>query len=125
MLHTGDIDANYIDAMQKVIEELGPYSVVAPGVVLLHAKPEDGVKNISFVLATLENGINFGSKNDPVFLAIGLGAIDHNSHIELLQDLSVLLQDRQILDTLVSYEKEDVAKAITLINNYKRKIFSE
>ena len=70
LVQTGDIESRYIDAMIKVIEDLGPYAVIAPGVVLLHARPEDGVKRVCIAMATLAQGINFGSVNDPVRLAM-------------------------------------------------------
>jgi len=95
MLEAGDIEESYITAMADVVEEMGPYAVIAPGVVLLHAQPERGVKRICLAMATLEEGVNFGSVNDPVRLAIGLGALDHEGHIELLRELSTFLQDKE------------------------------
>ena len=97
MLKAGDIEETYIQAMKDVVEEMGPYAVIAPGVVLLHARPESGVKRISFVMATLKNGVNFGSANDPVTLAIGLGALDHEGHVELLRELAAFLQNKEKL----------------------------
>lgn len=119
MLDEGDISLSYVDAMKGAIEDLGPYSVVAPGIVLLHARPEDGVKRISLVMITLKKGINFGSENDPVFIAFGLGAVDHKSHIDLLQDLSILLQDEEIVTKLLAFNEEEVSDVLTLIKNYR------
>ena len=51
MYKAGDIDATYIDAMRNAIEDLGPYPVIAPGIALLHARPEpahDHRRNSSF-----------------------------------------------------------------------------
>ncbi len=100
MINVGDIEIGYVEAMKQVVEEMGPYAVIAPGVVLLHARPEAGVKRISFVMATLKNPVNFGSVNDPVWLATGLGALDHHGHVELLRDLSNFLQDKERLNQL-------------------------
>jgi len=118
MYLAGDIDANYIDAMRKAIEDLGPYAVVAPGIVLLHARPEDGVKKTSCTITTLENGVDFGSQYDPVYLAIGLSAVDNESHIRMLQDLSVLLQDEEMVSKINDFEKQDVSKALAYIRAY-------
>lgn len=104
MLQAGDIEASYIDAMKQVTEEMGPYSVIAPGVVLLHGRPEDGVIRICFAMVTLKQGISFGSVNDPVMLAIGMGAIDHTSHIEAIKDLANLLSDKEKIAKLVKEE---------------------
>ena len=100
LVQSDDIEPRYCEAMKKVIEEMGPYAVIAPGVVLLHARPEEGVKKLCIAMATLANGINFGSENDPVRLAIALGALDHKTHIELLRDLMKFLQDKQRLAQL-------------------------
>ena len=93
--------------MKAVIEEMGPYAVIAPGVVLLHARPEDGVKRICMVIATLKDGINFGSKNDPVRLAIGLGAIDHEGHIDILRELTNFLKDKKRVAQLIEAPSEE------------------
>jgi mannitol/fructose-specific phosphotransferase system IIA component (Ntr-type) len=100
LVESDEIEPSYIDAMIKVIEDLGPYAVIAPGVVLLHARPEDGVKKMCVAIANLKEGINFGSANDPVRLAIALGAVDHHSHIELLKGLAELLSDKEQLSRL-------------------------
>lgn len=115
MLKAGDIEASYIEAMKKVVEEMGPYAVIAPGVVLLHARPEEGVKRISFVMATLKEGVNFGSSNDPVKLAIGLGAVDHQGHVELLRDLSSFLQDKKRLNKI--FKAKNKSEFIRIIKN--------
>jgi mannitol/fructose-specific phosphotransferase system IIA component (Ntr-type) len=107
MLQAGDIEKRYIDAMKRVTEEMGPYSVIAPGVVLLHGRPEDGVRRICFAAATLTKGVNFGSANDPVLLAIGMGALDHSSHIEAIRDLAILLNDRGKVTKLIRSKNVD------------------
>jgi len=114
MLQAGDIEERYINAMKQVTEEMGPYSVIAPGVVLLHGRPEDGVLRISFVAATLKKEINFGSANDPVLLAIGMGALNHSSHIEALRDLAQLLNDKEKVSTLI--ESKTVDEFIRVLN---------
>ena len=100
LVQNDDIEPKYCDAMKKVIEEMGPYAVIAPGVVLLHARPEEGVKRLCIAMATLAEGINFGSVNDPVRLAIALGAMDHETHIELLRELVTFLQEKERLEHL-------------------------
>jgi mannitol/fructose-specific phosphotransferase system IIA component (Ntr-type) len=45
----GIVEERYINAMVEVIKELGPYAVIAPGVAIPHARPEDGAKEIGLV----------------------------------------------------------------------------
>ncbi|MBC7265295.1 MAG: PTS sugar transporter subunit IIA [Chloroflexi bacterium] len=107
MVAAGDVHPRYIQAMKNVIEEIGTYCVIAPGVVLLHARPEEGVNRVCLAVATLREGINFGCENDPVWLAIGLGAVDHGGHIELLRDVARFLSDKANLTRLREAETEE------------------
>jgi mannitol/fructose-specific phosphotransferase system IIA component (Ntr-type) len=109
MVAAGDVQPQYIEAMKQVIEEMGTYCVIAPGVVLLHARPESGVNRVCVAIATLECGVNFGCENDPVRLAIGLGAVDHESHIDILRRISTVLADSDLHRRLLeATSKEDV-----------------
>jgi mannitol/fructose-specific phosphotransferase system IIA component (Ntr-type) len=84
----------YIDAMVRTVKEMGPYMVLAPGLALAHARPEDGVKEVGLSLVTLNPPINFGSAaNDPVELMISFCAINSESHVEVLKELALFLRD--------------------------------
>lgn len=101
LVEAGYIESRYIDAMEKVIREIGPYVVIAPGIVLLHARPEDGVIKPCFGLVTLSNPVAFGhSQNDPVDLIFVLGAIDKNGHIQALQSIANFLGEPLNLEKL-------------------------
>lgn len=107
MVAAGDVQPTYTQAMKKVIEDIGTYCVIAPGIVLLHARPEEGVNRVCLAIATLEEGIDFGCENDPVLLAIGLGAVDHEGHIELLRDVAQLLSDKARLARLLAAKTKE------------------
>jgi len=96
----GIIEERYIDAMIKVVEELGPYAVIAPGVAIPHARPEDGARETGLSLLIVKNGVNFGSPNDPVYLVIGFVAKDKTSHLDILRELAELLSTPDIVDKL-------------------------
>jgi len=82
--------------MIRVAIEFGPYIVVAPGIALPHARPEDGVINASIAIARLETPVNFGNEdNDPVYLVVALAAVDNKQHIEGLQQLALVLGDEE------------------------------
>jgi transcriptional antiterminator len=91
----GAIETQFIQSMKEVILEFGPYMVIWPGAVLLHAAPS-GVKRLCMGLISLRNPVNFGHPvNDPVEIAIVLGAIDNRSHITALLELNQLMQDEK------------------------------
>lgn len=108
LVNTGSIQQSYVYAMEKVIRDLGPYAVIAPGIVLLHARPEDGVNEPCFGLITLSSPVPFGhSQNDPVDLVFVLGATDKNSHIQALQRLAGLMSDSASLAKLRASTNDD------------------
>jgi PTS system ascorbate-specific IIA component len=89
--------------MVAVLESHGPYFVIAPGIALAHAKPSDAVISTGLSLVTLAEPIVFGNvANDPVRLVIGLCAVDHDSHIEMLSDLSAMLSDNETVNILLN-----------------------
>ncbi len=92
LVDAGKIHAGYIAGMKRVLKEMGPYAVIAPGIVLLHSRPEDGVLEPCLGLVTLSTPVPFGhSQNDPVDIVLALGATDHEAHIAALQQLATLL----------------------------------
>lgn len=93
LVEAGDIEAHFIQAMKNIILEFGPYMVIWPGAVLLHASPS-GVRRLCMELITLRKPVYFGHpENDPVQIAIVLGAKDSSSHITALLELNRLMQD--------------------------------
>jgi mannitol/fructose-specific phosphotransferase system IIA component (Ntr-type) len=101
LLRAGKIQAGYISAMKLVLKEIGPYAVIAPGIVLLHARPEDGVLEPCLGLITLSTPVPFGhSTNDPVDIILALGATDKQSHIVALQKLGNLLGNNDCLQSI-------------------------
>ncbi|MBU5675835.1 PTS sugar transporter subunit IIA [Alkaliphilus sp. MSJ-5] len=103
LLSSDCIEERYIDAMIEKVTELGPYIVIAPQIAMPHARPEDGVKQTSIAIITLQNGVNFGhEKNDPVKLLIALAAIDSTAHIEALANLMDILGNEEKLNNILN-----------------------
>lgn len=97
----GLIENSYTEAMVRNMEDNGPYFVIAPGIAMPHARPDAGAKGIGFSIVTLAEPIKFGHpKNDPVELIIGLCAIDHQSHLNALQELMEILSDEENLEQI-------------------------
>ena len=98
LLKNEKIEERYIEAMIKTVKEMGPYIVMAPGIAMPHGRPDSGVLELGVSVISLENGINFGSSEfDPVKLIFAICAKENKSHIELLQDLSYILDDDDLL----------------------------
>jgi PTS system ascorbate-specific IIA component len=87
--------------MIKVAKDLGPYIVVAPGIALPHARPEDGVINASIGMVTLDPPVPFGNeRNDPVFLVVTLAAKDNEQHVQGLSELAAVLGKEELIERL-------------------------
>lgn len=92
LVEAGSVEPRFIEAMKRVLHDMGPYAVIAPGIVLLHARPEDGVRQPCLGLMTLATPVNFGhSENDPVDVVVAFGAVDKQAHVSALQQLAQLL----------------------------------
>ena len=71
------VEPRYYEAVVSMTEELGPWYVLAPGLAMPHARPEEGVKRDGFALVTLKTPVAFGSEdNDPIDILITLAATD-------------------------------------------------
>ncbi len=110
MVNTGLTQQSYIKAMKDAIKSLGPYCVIAPGIAMPHARPEDGVIQTGFSLITLEQPVKFGSKaNDPVDIVIGFAAINKQNHITALKEIATHFGDyRFIQDIRAARTKKDL-----------------
>ena len=101
LVDAGHVKAEYVDAMLRVVEELGPYIVLIDGFALAHAAPGESVLENSISLAVLENSVDFGS-GKMVGCVFAMAAKDHDSHIESLGRLAELLSDEQTRNTLLN-----------------------
>jgi PTS system ascorbate-specific IIA component len=103
---------DYIQEMIKAFEELGPYMVIAPGIALAHGRPSESVLETGLSLVTLSNPIEFGhSSNDPVSLVIGLAAVDHDGHIDLMSALAELLMNEETVNMLLNATNESEVRS--------------
>jgi mannitol/fructose-specific phosphotransferase system IIA component (Ntr-type) len=97
------IEHRYVISIKEIIRKSGPYMVIWPGVVLLHALPEDGVRELCMSLITLRSPVYFGHQyHDPVEIAIVLGAVDKTSHLPALFDLNELVQNENAKSNLTN-----------------------
>lgn len=96
LMDNNSITSVYGEAIKEKLELLGPYMVIAPGIVLLHAETHQGVKDTDFGLMTLRQGVRFGSYSfDPVRLVIVFSAKNTKDHLEALKDLTRLLTNQE------------------------------
>jgi len=114
MAEAGLCEPRYVEAMVQAVKDMGPYMVLAPGIALAHARPEDGMLAVGMSLITLADPVEFGSEaNDPVRLVISFGGVDKEKHVGMLQELSRFLVEEGNQQLLMKAESvEDVLTAL-------------
>lgn len=104
LIQSGAVEARYYDTIIKCINEMGPYIILAPGLAMPHARPEDGVKRTAFSLVTLAAPIYFEGEDDPVDVLIALAGSDSDQHMQGLMEITQVLDDPDS-DTGVDLDK--------------------
>jgi PTS system ascorbate-specific IIA component len=101
LLKGGEIKQSYIDGMIESVKEHGPYIVIAPNIALPHARPETGSVKIGFSVMKLKKPVSFledGSADASLFIA--LSCVDADTHLEMLQEIVMILSDQDKHDAI-------------------------
>lgn len=118
LLEEGAISQDYIDAIIRQKEEIGPYFVIAPRIAMPHARPEQGAKALGLSIVKLANPVKFDAdENDPVDAIFMFSAPDSNSHIEMISEMAEVLSDENTMDKIFSAQSKEELKAILLVDN--------
>uniref|UniRef100_UPI00355960C4 PTS sugar transporter subunit IIA n=2 Tax=Cytobacillus sp. TaxID=2675269 RepID=UPI00355960C4 len=119
LLADQSISRNYIDAMIENVNEMGPYIVIAPGIALPHARPEAGVNKLGMSFLQLKESCAFSEKPEhQVRLFFVLAAIDNETHLKALSQLSKMLSDSYNLEKLQNVDT--AADVLEIINQYSQ-----
>lgn len=125
LVNTGGVEPRYIDAMIRTAKQLGPYIVVAPGVAMPHALPQDGVCHPCLALATLDPPIVFGNpNNDPVKVVLAIGAVDTTQHINALRDFARTLSNAANIEALHKAKSKNEVMQILSIDSLNKNLMS-
>ncbi|RWZ51330.1 BglG family transcription antiterminator [Halobacillus fulvus] len=104
----GSIEQDYIEAMIRNVKELGPYIVLAPRIALPHARPEEGVNQLGMSLLRLKEPVRFSEQEKhSAQLIIVLAAIDNQTHLKALAQLTNILGNEEAVDQLIEAETKE------------------
>ncbi|MFJ5625059.1 BglG family transcription antiterminator [Peribacillus loiseleuriae] len=107
------IDESYEEKIIDNIKNIGPYMVVAPGVILSHAGPDDGVNADSFSLVTIKDGVNFHDRfKTPVKLVLTLAIKSHKNHALVEKLMKLVLDHKKVSEILQSTSELEVYQQI-------------
>ena len=105
LLAHGYIEESYIQAMIASINETGPYIVLAPKVAVPHASPDSGVHQLGISLLQVKEPVDFSEEGDDdkqIQLIFVLAAVDSTAHLRALQELALILDDEEAIDSLIA-----------------------
>jgi len=114
-LSAADIaELSYADDMIRMIEEHGPYVVIAPGLALAHARPGSAVLKDGIAVVTLATPVDFGHPyNDPVSVVLALAVHASDAHVALVAELANLFNDSTaIADLTAATSVQDVQRIL-------------
>ncbi|AMG91267.1 PTS sugar transporter subunit IIA [Citrobacter amalonaticus] len=115
LLAAGVITPDYLTAIVAQHHQLGPYYVLAPGLAMPHARPEEGARALGLSLLKLKHGVSFDAGEfDPVDIIIMLAAPDKHSHISMISALAELFSsDEDLAQLHQATTREEIKKIIS------------
>lgn len=121
LVKNGYVADKYIEAMIQTITKLGSYIVIAPGLALPHARPEDGVIKPGISLITLEEPLCFGNvDNDPVYIVIALAGSDNQTHLEILKTIAMIFEDEGMVSKI--YNSKTVREVVEIFKSARKEV---
>ncbi len=113
LARSGAAAPGYADEMVRMIEEHGPYVVIAPGLALAHARPGPQVLDDGLAVVTLSTPVAFGHPhNDPVRVVLALAVHSPAHHLRMVAELANLFNDSDAVERLAEAESADQVRAI-------------
>jgi len=103
----------YADEMVRMIEEHGPYVVIAPGLALAHARPGPTVLATGLAIVTLATPVPFGHPhNDPVSVVLGLAVASPEAHVASVAHLANVFNDSAAIAAIAAATTPEEVQAI-------------
>lgn len=107
------ITEDYIQAIFNSHQKLGPYYVLAPGLAMPHARPEQGVIKNGLSLLHIKQGVFFDAEeNDPIYVVIMLCAISGDEHINMITALADIFSDDKRLSALLKASSMEAIQTV-------------
>lgn len=100
------IEEKYVQAMIENVHKNGPYIVLKDFFALPHAQAGEGVHQKGMSLLTLDDAVDL--KGNPVKIFVVLAAVDSESHLQALTELSTLLMNDHIYEVFISGNLEKI-----------------
>lgn len=108
LANKGHIEDSYVEAMVQKVKENGTYIYIGKGIAIPHARPEDGVNQVGMSLLRVNHPVYLlDNENYPVELFICLAAIDSQTHLKALSQLTTLLSNNEAIEQLKAMQNPE------------------
>lgn len=105
LLDAGSIEKQYLDTAISQLQHYGPFMFVAPGLILIHAKPEDGANGLDVSMTIFKNPVVFSPLNEAK-IAITLATEERERHLRIIKDIMTVFSVESRIDTISALEDE-------------------
>ncbi|MBE5967240.1 MAG: transcription antiterminator [Lachnospiraceae bacterium] len=108
LIQYGSIEKKYLGRIVSQIQYYGPYMFIAKGLVLAHAKPEDGVNHLDVSMTIFKKAVRFSEYNEANVI-ITLAAEDQEKHLKILKDIMSIFAEEQMehMNKIVKLDSEE------------------
>lgn len=107
------------DAILESTKKFGAYYVLERGLAFLHAQPGDYSLKTGTSVMILDDFVRFNDQEGKeAKIVITLSAVDSNSHLSLLMELSEYFQNEEFKKQ--AYQANDVKILLDLVEKYKK-----
>ncbi|WP_017470874.1 PTS sugar transporter subunit IIA [Amphibacillus jilinensis] len=110
LLEAGYIENVYVKNMIASVNQNGPYIVLMDYFALPHAKAGEGVNQLAMSLLKVNQPVDL--KGNPVNIFIVLAAIDADSHMQSLREISRILADEDNYQRFISGDLEQIYQVL-------------
>lgn len=101
----GSISEEYVGAMIDIVNQYGPYIVLAPGIALPHARHESGVNRLAMAFLRVDEKVYFNEEKYANLFFV-LACEDDSSHIDALRQMAEIFGDETALDRFLNAKDE-------------------
>lgn len=98
LVEQGAVKPEFLQSIKDTVAEFGAYMVLLDDIAFFHGRPEAGVNRVAMSLALLREPVYLQGRR--ILAAFVFAAVDKDSHIALLTELSECLQDDAFLALL-------------------------
>lgn len=117
LVDQGKVKEEFVDSMIKTVEEFGPYMILVPKVCFFHGVPGSTVNEPCLSLVVLKEPVYFDDfDNQQINCCFAFGAIDNNSHMEMIKNVANILQDQSFIDMITNNASKETI--LNLISKY-------